>query len=63
MFSLEQAQSKKNVLVNYTRDKTIIELRSEVEKARSDELAKQANWELERTREAKLARQLGLETN
>jgi len=47
----------------YTRDKTIIELRSEVEKARSDELAKQANWELERTREAKLARQLGLETN
>ncbi len=63
VYSLEQAQSKKAVLVNYTRDKTIIELRSMVEKTRSDELAKQANWELERTREAKLARQLNLETN
>ncbi len=46
-FALEQAQSKKKVLVEYTRDKTIKELQSEVEKARSDELAKKATWELE----------------
>ena len=36
-FALEQAQSKKKVLVGYTRDKTLKELKSEVEKARSDE--------------------------
>ena len=46
-FALEQAQSKKKVLVEYTKDKTIKELESEVEKARSDELAKKATWELE----------------
>ena len=46
-FSLEQAQSKKKVLVDYTKPKTIKELKSEVEKARSDELAKKATWELE----------------
>ncbi len=46
-FALEQAQSKKKVLVDYTKDKTIKELKSEVEKARSDELAKKATCELE----------------
>ena len=42
----------------YTKDKTIKELKSEVEKAHSDELAKQATWELEKTKEAKLERQI-----
>ena len=37
------------MLENYTKGKTIKELRTEVEKARSDELAKQQHWELEKT--------------
>ena len=57
-FALEQAQSKKKVLVDYTKDKTIKELKSEVEKARSDELAKKATCELEMTKEKKLERQI-----
>jgi HlyD family secretion protein len=57
-FTLEQAQSKKKVLVEYTKHKTIKELESEVEKAHSDELAKQATWDLEKTKEAKLERQI-----
>ncbi len=57
-FSLEQAMSKKKVLVDYTRAKTIKELESEVEKARSDELAKNATWDLEKSKEAKLERQI-----
>ena len=60
-FALEQAESKLQVLTKYTREKTIKELRSEVEKARSDELAKQATWELERLKEAKLARKLDVD--
>jgi RND family efflux transporter MFP subunit len=57
-FALEQAQSKLNVLLNYTRGKTIKELRSDVEKARSDELAKEQTWQLEKTKEAKLEKQI-----
>ena len=47
-FGLEQAESKKKVLEQYTKRKTITELMSEVEKAMSDELATQATWELEK---------------
>ena len=57
-FALEQAQSKKKVLVDYTKDKTIKELESEVEKAHSDELAKKATWELEASKEKKLEKQI-----
>jgi hypothetical protein len=57
-FTLEQAQSKKKVLVDYTREKTIKELESEVKKAKSDELAKQAAWDSERSKEKELERQL-----
>ena len=57
-FTLEQAQSKRKVLVDYTKHKTIKELESEVEKARSDELAKQATWDLEKTKETKLEKQI-----
>ncbi len=56
--ALEQAQSKLKMLTQYTKPKTIKELESEVEKARSDELAKQATWELEKSKEAKLERQI-----
>ena len=57
-YALEQAQSKKTVLVEYTQDKTIKELRSEVKKARDDELAKKAIWKREEAAEAELERQL-----
>jgi HlyD family secretion protein len=62
-FALEQAQSVKSVLVKYTKDKTIKELESEVEKARSDELAKHATWELEKGKEMKLEREIRLKRN
>jgi RND family efflux transporter MFP subunit len=57
-FALEQAQSKKKVLVEYTKGKTIKELKSEVEKTHSDELAKKATHELEVSKEKKLERQI-----
>ena len=57
-FALEQAESKLHVLLEYTKGKTIKELRSEVEKARSDELAKEQTFQLERTKEAKLEKQI-----
>ena len=57
-FALEQAQSKKKVLVDYTRGKTVKELKSEVEKARSDELAKKATYALEDSKEKKLEKQI-----
>jgi len=57
-FALEQAQSKLKVLEEYTKGKTIKELRSEVEKALSDELAKKQTYQLERDKEAKLEKQI-----
>ena len=57
-FSLEQAQSKLRVLEEYTKDKTIKELKSEVEKARSDELAKEQTLQIEREKEAKFEKQI-----
>ena len=58
-FSIEQAASKKRVLADYTRAKNLKELRSEVEKSRSDELAKLSIWELQKVKELELERQLG----
>jgi len=57
-FGLEQSQSKLKVLKDFTYSKTIKELESEVKKTRSDELAKQATWELEKSKEAKLEKQI-----
>ena len=57
-FAHEQATSKKKVLVQYTRDQQIKDLKSEVAKAQSDELARQATWELEMAKEKKLEREL-----
>jgi RNA polymerase sigma factor (sigma-70 family) len=62
-FTLEQAQSRRNVLVEYTRSKAIKELRGEVEKARSDELAKQAACEVEQIKELELEHLLHLRKN
>lgn len=54
--SLQQAESKKKVLVDYTKRKTEKELMSEVEKCRSDELATKATWELEQSKSTALER-------
>jgi RND family efflux transporter MFP subunit len=56
--ALEQARGEENVYRNYTKDKTLTELRREVEKARSDELAKQATWEMEKRKEDRLEREI-----
>ena len=44
-FSLEQARTKRAVLEKYTKEKTLKDLTSEVEKAHSEELASQAKWD------------------
>lgn len=56
--SLSQAKTKLEVLEKYTYNKTLKELNSEVEKARSDELAKEATWQLEKSKEKKLRTQI-----
>ena len=58
VFALEQAQTKKKVLEDYTYEKTVMELKSEVEKAKADELAKQATLGLEKQKEDKLRKQI-----
>lgn len=58
-FALEQAEAKKAVLENYTREKTIRELESGVKKARVDELDKQAALDRESIRELELEHLLG----
>jgi hypothetical protein len=62
-FALERAQSRRLVLVDYTKSKTIKELRSAVEKARLDELDKEAAWDSEKAKEIELERQLRLKPN
>jgi RND family efflux transporter MFP subunit len=56
--SLEKAQNKLQLLDNYTKGKTIKELQTEVEKARSDELAKQQRFQLEDHKQVKLEQQI-----
>jgi hypothetical protein len=58
-FTLEQAQAKRTVLVDYTKAKTIKELKSAVEKARSNELAKMQTWLREKAAASELERQPG----
>ena len=59
-FVLEQAQSKRHVLVDYTKSKTIKELQIAVEKARLDEAEKEDAWYSERAKATDLERQLRL---
>ena len=54
----EGSETRKKLLVDYTKGKTIKQLRSEVEKARSSELAKKAILELENSKEKKLEHQI-----
>jgi RND family efflux transporter MFP subunit len=57
-FSLSEARTKLKVLKDYTRDKQVKELQANVEKALSDELAKKATYELEKSKEEKLNKQI-----
>jgi HlyD family secretion protein len=57
-FALEKAQNRKKLLVDFTRGKRMKELKSAVEKGRSDELAKKAIWELQAGKEKNLERQI-----
>jgi HlyD family secretion protein len=56
----EQADNRRHILTEYTNRKTIRELTSEVEKAHSNELAKEATWELEISKAKKLERQIAV---
>jgi HlyD family secretion protein len=58
-FALEQAQSKKKVLVDYSKAKTITALTGAVETARARELARQAALERERSAQKRLTEQIG----
>ena len=57
-FDLEQAMTQLKVLEEYTKEKQVKSLRSDVEKAKADELSKESSWQLERTKEKKLERQI-----
>ncbi len=57
-FRLEQAQSRKSILVKYTKQKATKLLIAEVEKARADELNKLAELELARDLKSKLTQQV-----
>jgi HlyD family secretion protein len=56
--ALELGMIKRDLLEKYTGPRTIKELNLNVERARSDELAKQATWEQEKAKQAKLERQI-----
>jgi len=49
-FLAEEAESKRKVLIEYTKPRQIKQLRSEVEKARSDEAAKRVTWQIEQSK-------------
>jgi RNA polymerase sigma factor (sigma-70 family) len=55
---MAQAEGRRDVLVNYTRPKTVKVLESDVKKATSDELASQATWELEKIKVQMLEQQV-----
>lgn len=57
-FNKEQAETKITVLKEYTKKKMTTDLNSNIEKARSDELAKEATLNLEKEKEAKLTVQI-----
>jgi multidrug resistance efflux pump len=58
-FALEEAQSQKKVLVDYSKEKTIKALTAAIELARARELAAQAALERERSLQKKLVDQIG----
>jgi multidrug resistance efflux pump len=57
-FALRQAEPKLNVFMKYTLHKRTKELEVNIEKAKSDMLAKEATYKLEESKRAKLERQI-----
>jgi hypothetical protein len=57
-YTLEQAESKKKVLVEFTKEKRTKDLKSEVAKAYSEEVAKKAAWDLMEVKVTKLEKAL-----
>ncbi len=57
-FDLEAARAEMNLLETYTAQKKTKGLWSDVERAKADELNKQASWSLEQTKEKKIERQI-----
>jgi multidrug resistance efflux pump len=55
---LEQARTKRQTLEKYTKDKMTKKFQSEIEKARADELAKQAAYSLAQTAQERLQKQI-----
>jgi hypothetical protein len=58
--SLEHTKVRRDVLVGYTREKRLKELRSEVEKARAEELSKQDRGRNVPRRQTKRSAQLSI---
>ena len=58
IFAHEQARTKLAVFEQYTKLKSIDELRAAVEKLRSDLIAAKSRWELEKQRESELERKV-----
>ena len=50
MYSLEQARSKLKLLIEYEHPIQMQQLHAAVERARSDELARQATWQIEQSK-------------
>lgn len=57
-FTLAEAQNKLKVLMEFTKLKQMTELQANVEKAKSDMLAKKQTYELELAKEVKLEKQI-----
>jgi HlyD family secretion protein len=58
IFELERAEARKKVLVQYTKERKVKELKLAVKKARLEETAQKANWELELSNEKALEFQI-----
>jgi HlyD family secretion protein len=58
VFAFEQAATKKGVLERFTYKKTLNELNSDVEKARSEEQIRELDWKREKEKQAKIENQI-----
>jgi HlyD family secretion protein len=56
--TLEHAKSRQEILEKFTRDRTVKALTLEAERARPEERAKQARWQLEQSKAKSLERQI-----
>jgi HlyD family secretion protein len=56
--TLELAESKREVIEKYTRENATKALQADIERKQTDELSSQATWELEKSKEKKLVRQI-----